>query len=94
MKGSAHGPGLDERAVLPQCGSDIGLHESVEPGRELQLGRRLHLRVHAAQRARDLDEPVAVRALGQRRTLQSPRAHLVPDDLPHGRIVAPPSGAF
>lgn len=85
VKRSSHGPGLDQRALLVQRGSDIGPHEAVEPGRELQLGRRLHLRLHAAQCAGDLDEPVAAGALAQRRTLQAPCANLLPADLPRGR---------
>jgi hypothetical protein len=39
--------------------------------------------MYAAHGARDLDEPVAARALAEERTRQTARAHLVPADV-HG----------
>lgn len=65
VEGSAHRPSLDQRSSLPQRRADVGLHD-VDAGGELQLGRHLHLRVHAAHGPDDLHEAVACRALVQR----------------------------
>jgi hypothetical protein len=81
-------PGLDERALLPQRRSDIGLLDSVDPGRKLQLGRCLHLGVDAAHRTDDLDEPVAARAIAERRTHPAARRYLVPADLHRRTVIA------
>ena len=54
--------------------------DSLDAGRKLQLGRCLHLRVDAAHGAHDLDEPVAARAIAERRARQTPRPYLVPAD--------------
>ena len=84
MKRSAHGPGLDQRSLLPQGCSYVGPRRFLEPGRELQLGRCLDLSVHAAQSARNVDEPVGARPLVERRTRHSARPHVIPADLRHG----------
>jgi hypothetical protein len=62
VKSPADRPCLDQCSSLPQRCADIGPHESFDPGGDLQLGRRLHLRVHAAERANDLDESIAARS--------------------------------
>ena len=79
MKRSAHRPRLDQRSSLPQRRPDVGLHD-VDAGGELQLGRRLNLRVDATRLADDLEEPFCARALGERAARESPRANLVPRD--------------
>ena len=89
---SADRPGLDERALLPQRRSDIGLLDSLDPGCKLQLGRCLHLCVDAAHRTHDLDEPIAARAIAERRARQTPRPYLFPADL-HTATVVSVSGA-
>lgn len=75
---SPHRPGLDERPPLPQRGSDVGLHGPLQTRGELQLGRGLHLGVHAADGARDVDEPVGARPLVEGRAGQPARPHLIP----------------
>ena len=61
----AERPGLHQLTPLPERCADVGLCDAVHAYRELQLGGRLHLRVHAADGARDLDEPVAARPFTQ-----------------------------
>jgi hypothetical protein len=87
VKRSAHRPGSDQCSLLPQRRSDVGLDDSFDPGGQLQLGRRLHLRLYAAQGADHFDEPVAARALVQGRACHAARSHLVPADL-HAGIFA------
>jgi hypothetical protein len=53
----AQRPGLDERAIAPECVAHVVLRDSVNASRELQLGRGLNLRVDPTERADDLDEP-------------------------------------
>ena len=87
-------PGFDERALLPQRRADIGPLDSVDPGRKLQFGRCLHLRVHAAHGAHHLDELAAPGTLGERRACQAPRPYLVPADLHTTTVVAPLARAW
>ena len=88
MKRSAHGPGLDQRSLLPQRCPYVGLHRSLEPGGKLQLGRCLDLSMYAAESVGHVDEPVGARPLVERGTRQAARPHPVPADLGHGPIVA------
>ena len=78
---SAERPGLDERALSPHRVPDLGLCQSVDACRELQLRGRLPLGLHAAQGAHDLDEAVGARSIAQRRARQPARAHLIPAHL-------------
>src|SRR5436305_7562708 len=94
MQRSADRPRLDQRSTLPQRRPDVGLDESFDARCQLQLRRRLYLGVYAAHGAGHLDELVARRARGQRRTGEAAGPHLVPADLEglvsgHGRMIAP-----
>jgi hypothetical protein len=89
---SANRPRLDERASLPQRRADVGLND-VDAGGKLELGRCLDLRMHAAQAADDLDEPVAACTLAQRRTRQTARAYLIPSDVHAGGSLQAVAGA-
>ena len=84
LRGTLHLHPAGELPLLPQGCSYVGPRRSLEPGRELQLGRCLDLSVHAAQSARNVDEPVGARPLVERRTRHSARPHVIPADLRHG----------
>jgi hypothetical protein len=81
VKRAADRPGLDQLTPLPQRCTDVGLRDAVDPGSQLELGRRLDLRVHATHGADDFHEPLAAGGLTQERTRQTARAYLIPSDV-------------
>jgi hypothetical protein len=64
------------------------LLDSLDPGGKLQFGRCLHLCVDAAHRTHDLDEPIAARAIAERRARQAARRYLVPADRHRTTVVS------
>jgi hypothetical protein len=78
VQGAAHGPGLDQAAVLPEGAADgVGL-QALDPGRQGELGRGHHLGVQAGDVGDDLQHGLGRGALVQVVAGRPPGGHLVP----------------
>ncbi len=80
MKGAAQRPSLHELTAVPERVANLLLGDAGDAHSELQLGRRLDLRVDATCLVHHLDEAVCGCALGEGATRNAPRADLVPRD--------------
>ena len=78
VQGAAHGPGLDQAALLPQGAPDgVGL-QVLDPGGQGQLGRRQHLGVEPGDPAGDLQHGLGRGPLVEVVAGRPPGHHLVP----------------
>jgi hypothetical protein len=78
MEGPAQRPRFHELPTLPERVTDVLLRDPIDPRGELQLGRRLNLRVDSTGFVRNLDEPVRAGAFGERAAGKAPRTNVVP----------------
>ena len=74
----AQRPRLHELATLPERVADVLLRDPVDAHGELQLRRRLNLRVHAADVVNDFEQTVGARPHRQEAARKTTRANLVP----------------
>ncbi len=87
MERAAECPRLDELAPLPQRCPDVRLRDAGDAGRELQLRRRLDLRVHAPDLAGDLHESVAAGRMREEASREPSCANLGPRRRSHRGIL-------
>ena len=80
MKGPAQRPRLHELPAVPERVADVLLRDPLDASGELQLGRRLNLRVDATRLVHDLEESLRTRALGERAARETPRTDIGPGD--------------
>ena len=73
---SAQRPRLHELATFPEGFADILLRDPFEARGELKLGRRLNLRVHAAEVVDDFEQTVGAGPRRQEAALETARANL------------------
>jgi hypothetical protein len=75
---AAQAPGSHQLAPFPEGVADVVRPDALDPRPELELGRRLDLRVHPADVGNDVDQVGRGRAPAQALALEAPRAHFVP----------------
>ena len=78
VEGAAQRPRLHELPAFPERVADVLLHDPIDARRELQLRRRLNLRVHAADVVNDFEQTVRARSPRQEAARKTTRANRVP----------------
>ena len=90
MQRASHGPGFDERAVLPQRALNGPPVEVFDPGPYGQLGRGHHLGVQAAETAGNREHAAGGRALIEVMAPDAPSRRPWPGKLHHSVTIMPP----
>ena len=83
VQSPAHGPGFDERAVVPQGPADGVAYESLGARPEGQLGGRHHLGVKSAQGGGDVEHGASGCAAGEVLPVEAPGCNLGPSEHVH-----------
>ena len=78
MEGPAQRPRLHELPALPERVADVLLRNSIDARGELELRRRLNLRVDAADVVNHFEQAVRARSARQEAARKTTRANLVP----------------
>jgi hypothetical protein len=78
VEGPAQRPRLHELPALPERVADVLLRGPIDPRGELQLGRRLNLRVHATDVVNHFEQAVSARSPRQEAARETTRANRVP----------------
>ena len=78
VEGPAQRPRLHELPALPESVPDVLLRDPTDARCELQLRRRLNLRVHATDIVNDFEQTVGAGSHRQEAARKTTRANLVP----------------